>query len=193
MQVLLAFSRAVDWLNRSIAKIALWLVLVSVLVSAGNAVMRKAFDLSSNAWLELQWYLFAAVYLLVASYTLERNEHIRIDIVSNALSKRLRDWIDVLGHVLFLLPLVIIMLIETTPFVLTSFRLQEMSANAGGLMLWPAKALVLAGFAMLLLQGLSELIKRIAVMRGLIDEPAPTHSGHPVAEEEMATAEKPND
>ena len=193
MQALLAFSRAVDRLNRSIAKVALWLVLVAVLVSAGNAVMRKAFDLSSNAWLELQWYLFGAVYLLVAAYTLERNEHIRIDIISNALSKRLRDWIDVFGHVVFLLPFVIVMLLETTPFLLTSFRLQEMSPNAGGLMIWPAKALMLVGFAMLLLQGLSELIKRIAVMRGLIDEPAPTHSGHVVAEELIAVMEKRDD
>jgi TRAP-type mannitol/chloroaromatic compound transport system permease small subunit len=163
----LLLSRAVDRLTAWIGKSVSWLILLAILVSAGNAVMRKAFSLSSNAWLELQWYLFGGAYLLAAAYTFQRNEHVRIDIVSSHLPERLRNWIDILGHLLMLLPFAALMIWESTPFVLYSFRLQEVSTNAGGLIVWPAKALILAGFVLLFLQGLSELIKRIAIMRGL--------------------------
>ena len=151
--------------------------------------MRKAFDISSNAWLELQWYLFSAVFLLAAAYTLQRNEHIRIDIVSGMLSKRARDWIDLLGHLFMLMPFVALMLYEATRFFLVSFRLQEHSPNAGGLLLWPAKILIVAGFALLFLQGISEIIKRVAVMRGVIADPMQDHHAHPAAEEMLAVKE----
>jgi TRAP-type mannitol/chloroaromatic compound transport system permease small subunit len=167
----LRLARSVDRLTSAIGRSAAWLILLAILVSAGNAVMRKAFSLSSNAWLELQWYLFGAAYFLAAAYTLQRNEHIRIDIVSSWLPARVRNWIDLAGHVLMLMPFVILMIWETAPFALYSFRLQEMSSNAGGLIIWPAKALILAGFILLFLQGLSEIVKRIAIMRGLIADP----------------------
>lgn len=167
----LLFSRAVDRLTAWIGRSVSWLILLAILVSAGNAVMRKAFSLSSNAWLELQWYLFGAAYFLAAAYTLQRNEHVRIDIVSSHLPARLRNWIELLGHFLMLLPFTALMIWESIPFVLYSFRLQEVSTNAGGLIIWPAKALILAGFLLLFLQGLSEIVKRIAVMRGFADDP----------------------
>jgi TRAP-type mannitol/chloroaromatic compound transport system permease small subunit len=168
---LLRTSANVDRFTAAIGRAVSWLILASVLISAGNAISRKAFSLSSNAWLELQWYLFGAAYLLAAAFTLQRNEHIRIDIVSNLLSARVRDWIDLFGHVVMLMPFVILMIRESLPFVLYSFRLQEWSSNAGGLIVWPAKALILAGFLLLFVQGLSEIVKRIAIMRGLIEDP----------------------
>jgi TRAP-type mannitol/chloroaromatic compound transport system permease small subunit len=158
-----------------IGQVVSWFILIAVLVSAGNAISRKAFDLSSNAWLELQWYLFAAVFLLAASYTLQRNDHIRIDIISNMLPQRARDIIDLIGHCFMLMPFALLMVYESYSFAMTSYRQQENSLNEGGLIVWPAKALVLAGFFLLALQGLSEIIKRIAVMRGLI--PDPYHAG----------------
>lgn len=171
MQPLLALSRLIDGLNTFVGRTVGWLILVAVAVSAGNALMRKIFSQSSNAWLELQWYLFGAVFLLCAGYALLKDAHVRIDVLSSRLSKRKRNWIDVLGHVFFLAPLCLIILYEGIPFFIRSYLSGENSGNAGGLILWPAKLLVPLGFALLLLQGVSELIKRVAIMRGDLDEP----------------------
>lgn len=171
MGALLSVSRGIDAVTAFVGRWVYWLVLAAVLVSAGNAVLRKLFSISSNAWLELQWYLFAAVFMLAAAYTLQRNEHIRIDIISNLLSKRRRDWIDVIGHVLFLLPLTVVMIRQLVPWVAAGIQSGEMSANAGGLVLWPARFVILLGFILLFFQGVSELIKRVAVMRGIIPDP----------------------
>jgi TRAP-type mannitol/chloroaromatic compound transport system permease small subunit len=182
---LLRISRAIDAANARIGKIAAWAVLIAVLVSAVNALVRKTFGTSSNAWLELQWYLFGAVFMLCAAWTLKDNEHIRIDIVSNRLSKRARDWIDGVGHLFFLLPFVAVMLYLSVPFFWNAYRSGETSASAGGLILWPAKGLILAGFILLALQGASELIKRIAIMRGAIDDEH-ARGGHQAAAEAEA-------
>ena len=178
MNFLLALSRVIDRVNRSIGVTLSWLVLVAVLISAINAVIRKLFGVSSNSWLELQWVLFSTIFLVGASWTLLDNEHIRIDIVNNLLPKRVRDTIDVIGHAFFLLPFAIVMLVTSLPFFLASYRIKEQSGNAGGLPQWPAKSLIFIGFACLLAQALSELIKRIAIMRGLIADPhaAAAHS-----------------
>ena len=160
-------TRSTTWIGKRLA----WLILAAVVVSAANATVRKIFDTSSNSWLELQWILFSVVFLLCAPWTLLDNEHIRIDIVNNMLPKRVRDSIDVIGHTFFLMPLAIIMIITGIPFFLRSAEINEQSGNAGGLPQWPSKALIMIGFAMLLIQGLSELIKRIAVMRDLIPDP----------------------
>ena len=148
-----------------------------VVDSAVNAVIRKLFDTSSNSWLELQWVLFGAVFLIVASWTLLENEHIRIDIVNSLFSQRTRNIIDVIGHAFFLLPLTVVMIITSYPFVTKSVLLNEQSMNAGGLPQWPAKMLILIGFVCLFFQALSELIKRIAVMRGIIPDPYHTAGG----------------
>ena len=171
LNALLPLTRAVDWLNTWIGKRVAWLILAAVLVSSVNATVRKIFDTSSNAWLELQWVLFSVVFLLCSPWTLLSNEHIRIDIVNNLLPKRLRDTIDLIGHAFFLLPLCIIMVITSVPFFWRSWLIDEQSGNAGGLPQWPSKSLLMIAFALLFLQGLSELIKRIAVMRGLIPDP----------------------
>ena len=171
LHALLKFSRLVDAINLRIGKWLSWLILVAVLVSAANASVRKVFDMSSNAWLELQWVLFSAVFLLCAPWTLLSNEHIRIDIVNSMFPKRARDAIDIVGHALFLLPLTIILVITSYPVFVNSLLLNEQSFSAGGLPQWPAKALLLVGFVTLFFQGLSELIKRIAVVRGLIPDP----------------------
>jgi TRAP-type mannitol/chloroaromatic compound transport system permease small subunit len=171
LQSLLNLSRGIDAGTRWIGKRLAWLILVAVVVSAVNAIIRKAFDMSSNSWLELQWLLFSVVFLMCSSWTLLDNEHIRIDIINNMMPKKARDIIDVIGHAFFLLPLTIVMIITGVPFFLRSFYLNEQSGNAGGLPQWPAKSLIMIGFAMLLVQGISELIKRIAVMRGLIPDP----------------------
>jgi TRAP-type mannitol/chloroaromatic compound transport system permease small subunit len=171
LDVLLAVSRGIDRVTSFIGHHIRWLILAAVLVSAVNAIIRKAFDISSNAWLELQWYLFGAVFMLAAAYVLQINGHVRIDVVSSHLSKRTRDWIDLFCHVFMLLPLSALLLRLSAPFALESFRDQEMSANAGGLPLWPAKFFIFAGFLLLFAQALSEIIKRIAVIRGLILEP----------------------
>ena len=170
MSAALALSRLIDAVNEKLGKIVAWAIVVAVLVSSGNAVARRVFGTSSNAWLELQWYLFGAVFMLAAAWTLRNNEHIRIDIVSSRLSKRGRNRIDVLGHLLFLIPFVALMIYLAVPFVTNSVASGEMSPNPGGLPIWPAKALVLAGFVTLALQALSELIKRIAIMKGLLEE-----------------------
>ena len=171
MQSLLSLSRGIDAFTRWTGKRLAWLILLAVIVSAVNAVVRKVFDTSSNSWLELQWLLFSIVFLLCSPWTMLDNEHIRIDIVNNMLPKKLRDSIDVVGHVVFLMPLTIVMIITGVPFFLRSSEINEQSGNAGGLPQWPAKSLIMIGFAMLLVQGISELIKRIAVMRGLIPDP----------------------
>jgi len=171
LQSLLNMSRGIDAFTRWVGKRLAWLILVAVVVSALNAIVRKTFDTSSNSWLELQWVLFSIVFLLCSSWTLLDNEHIRIDIVNNMLPKQVRNSIDVIGHAFFLLPLTIVMIITGVPFFLRSFQINEQSGNAGGLPQWPAKSLIMIGFAMLLVQGISELIKRIAVMRGLIPDP----------------------
>jgi TRAP-type mannitol/chloroaromatic compound transport system permease small subunit len=171
LKALLPVARVVDAANTWIGKRLAWLILAAVLVSAINASVRKIFDTSSNSWLELQWVLFSVVFLLCSPWTLLSNEHIRIDIVNNMLPKRVRDSIDVIGHAFFLLPLTIVMIITGIPFFYRSFAINEQSGNAGGLPQWPSKALIMIAFAMLLIQGLSELVKRIAVMRELIPDP----------------------
>ncbi len=173
MKTLLGFSRIVDYVTEIIGKSVSWLILVAVLVSAGNAIVRKVFNTSSNAWLEAQWYLFGAAFMLAAAYTLRQNEHIRIDIVYGSLSRRAQHWIDLLGHCLFLMPFVLLMVYDLVPYVRTSFLSGEVSSSAGGLIIWPGKALLLAGFFLLALQGISEIIKKIAVMRGDMDDPTP--------------------
>jgi TRAP-type mannitol/chloroaromatic compound transport system permease small subunit len=171
VRALLSLSRAIDAINVQIGRWCAWAILLAVAVSAVNAIVRKVFDTSSNAWLELQWVLFSLVFLLCASWTLRDNEHIRIDIVNNLLPRWLRNTIDVVGHTLFLLPLTIVMIVTGVPFFIRSFAIDEQSTNAGGLPQWPAKALVPLGFALLLAQAVSELIKRIAVIRGAIPDP----------------------
>ena len=171
MQSLLNLSRAIDSFTRWVGKRLAWLILVAVVVSALNAIVRKSFDTSSNSWLELQWVLFSIVFLLCSSWTLLDNEHIRIDIVNNLLPKQVRNSIDLIGHLFFLIPLTVVMIITGGPFFMRSVEINEQSGNAGGLPQWPAKSLIIIGFSMLLLQGISELIKRIAVMRGLIPDP----------------------
>jgi len=171
LQSLLTMSRGIDAFTRWVGKRLAWLILVAVVVSALNAIVRKSFDTSSNSWLELQWVLFSIVFLLCSSWTLLDNEHIRIDIVNNMLPKQVRDSIDVIGHAFFLIPLTFVMIITGGPFFMRSVEINEQSGNAGGLPQWPAKSLIIIGFTMLLAQGISELIKRIAVMRGLIPDP----------------------
>lgn len=171
MRALLRLSEVIDVINVRIGKWLAWLILVAVLVSAANATVRKLFDTSSNAWLELQWILFSIVFMLCAPWTLKDNEHIRIDIINNLMPRRLRNWIEVVGHTFFLMPLCIVMVVTGIPFFLRSWEVNEQSGNAGGLPQWPAKSLVMIGFALLLAQGISELIKRIAVMRRMIPDP----------------------
>ena len=226
MGALLALARAIDRVNEFIGKSVSWLILVAVLISATNAVIRKVFNTSSNAWLEAQWYLFGAAFLLASAYTLKQNEHIRIDIVYGAFSRRVQHWIDLFGHVFFLLPIVGLMLWMLWPYVMMSSCPQyywhvkfipqdwlllkfvpqdwlaylptlvsdrvlpwleqwtsantcspEVSTNSGGLIIWPAKSLLLIGFALLFAQGISEIIKKVGVMRGLIPDPH-TYTGH---------------
>jgi TRAP-type mannitol/chloroaromatic compound transport system permease small subunit len=171
MRGLLKFSNGVDWLNAQVGKWVIWLILGSTVISAINALVRKIFNTSSNAYLEVQWYLFAGAFLLAAGYTLLNNEHVKIDVVSSHLSKRKQIWIDVIGFTFFLMPMCMIILWFGTPFFLQGFRSGEMSSNAGGLVRWPVYALMPLGFGLLMLQGLSELVKRIAFLRGLIPDP----------------------
>ena len=181
MEGFLKLSRAIDAVNFRIGKVLSWLILLVVIISATNATIRKVFDTSSNAWLELQWVLFGTIFLLCSPWTLLSNEHLRIDIINSLLPKRLRDSIDVFGHVFFLLPLTIVMIVTSIPFFIRSFQLNEQSMNAGGLPQWPAKSLILIGFFL----GISELIKRIAVMRGRIPDPHARADGpHSAAEAE---------
>jgi TRAP-type mannitol/chloroaromatic compound transport system permease small subunit len=168
---LIRLSRIIDKISLSVGKAASWLIVLAVAVSSVNAIIRKAFDISSNAWLELQWVLFSAVFLLCAAWALLANEHIRIDILSAYYSKRVRNLIELVGHTLFLLPLCIIMLVTSLPFFINSARINEQSASAGGLPQWPSKGLIFIGFALLCAQGVSELIKRLAIMRGDLPDP----------------------
>jgi TRAP-type mannitol/chloroaromatic compound transport system permease small subunit len=171
LKTLLPVTRVIDAVNTWIGKRMSWLILAAVVVSAANATVRKIFDTSSNSWLELQWVLFSVVFLLCSPWTLLENEHIRIDIVNNMLPKWLRNTIDAVGHAFFLLPLTIILIVTGIPFFLRSVEINEQSGNAGGLPQWPSKALIMIAFAMLFIQGVSELVKRIAVMRDLIPDP----------------------
>ncbi|MGH8677717.1 MAG: TRAP transporter small permease subunit [Burkholderiales bacterium] len=172
MNLLLTISRAIDTLNERIGRAILWLILVMVLLSAGNAISRYLLNISSNAWLELQWYLFAAIFLLCAGYTLLHNEHVRVDVVTSHLSRRTQVWIDIFGTVFFLLPMTTFILWLSWPIFVNAWMSGESSSNAGGLIRWPARLLVPTGFLLLSLQGVSELIKRIAFLRGLIPDPA---------------------
>jgi len=171
LRALLPVSQGIDTLNRRLGRWVAWFIFAAVVVSSVNAVICKTFDTSSNAWLELQWVLFSPVFLLCSPWTLLSNEHIRIDIVNNQLPKRVRNWIDLIGHAFFLLPLCIIMVVTGIPFFWRSVAIGEQSGNAGGLPQWPAKGLLMIAFTLLLVQGLSELIKRLSVMRGLIPDP----------------------
>ena len=182
MNALLGLSRLIDRVNEGIGKVAGYAILLAIFISAGNAVIRKLSpQLSSNAWLEAQWYLFGTAFLLSAALVLKQNEHIRIDLVFTTLKRRTQHWIDLFGHVFFLLPLCLMMMYFLVPYVQRSYRSGEMSINSGGLIVWPAKALLLACFVMLTAQCLSEIIKKIAVMRGVIDDPTPYVSSHDAA------------
>jgi TRAP-type mannitol/chloroaromatic compound transport system permease small subunit len=185
VKALLALSRAIDALNERVGHLVYWLVLAAVVISAANAVVRKAFDMSSNAYLEVQWYLFSAIFLLCAGYTLLRNEHIRIDVIVGRFSRRTHAWIDVFGTIFFLFPMVALILYESWPWFVRAWVSGEVSPSAGGLILWPAKILVPVGFVLLALQGISELIKRVAFLRGLIPDPGEKHVTK-TAEEELA-------
>ena len=169
MQALLTFSRLIDKLNEKIGKGAAWLILLAVLVSTINALIRYTFSISSNAWLELQWYLFAGTFLLCAPWTLKCNEHIRIDVVTGRFSPRVHAWIDIVGGLFFLIPVCLVILWSAFPFAWESIITAENSSNAGGLIVWPAKVLIPIAFTLLLLQGISEVIKRFAFLQGLID------------------------
>ena len=178
MQKLLALSKIIDAVNRRLAGIADWLVLLSSLISAGNAFSRYAFSVSSNAWLEIQWYMFGALVMLGASYTLQKNEHVRVDIVYTHLPTRKQIWIDILGTLLFMLPAVVILCYLSWPVFHNSWVENEISGNAGGLIRWPIKIFLPLGFGLLTLQGFSELIKRFAMLTGHL--PADLHYERPL-------------
>ena len=184
---MLRLSGFIDALNERVGRLSYWLILVMVLVSAGNATVRYTFDRSSNAWLEIQWYLFSAVFLFCAGYTLLHNQHVRIDVITSHLSGRARAWIDILGTLFFLLPMAIAIMWLSWPIFVQAYQLHEESSNAGGLIVWPARLMVPIGFFLLVLQGFSELIKRIAFLRGLIPDPTEKDEG-PSAEEQLAEA-----
>ena len=164
MRALLSISTAIDWINEKIGVVCNWLVLLACLVSGGNAMVRYAYDKSSNAWLEVQWYMFAVIVMFGAAYTLKRNEHVRVDLFYMTLSRRGQLWVDILGTLVFLLPTCIILAWLSWPFFMQSFNVSEHSSNAGGLLRWPIKLVLPVGFALVALQGLSELIKRVAVL-----------------------------
>lgn len=168
--MLIALSRLIDSLNTKIAEAVSWALLAAVLICAGNALVRYLFNTSSNAWLEIQWYLYAAMFLLAAAHTLKRDEHVRIDVIVGRFSRRTQVWIDLCGFVLFMLPICALILVYGIPFAWLSIQSGEMSSNSGGLIVWPAKLLVPLGFALLLLQGISEIIKRVAYLAGRIDD-----------------------
>ena len=185
MAPLLTLSRLIDRLNEFVGRWVAWLVLAAVLISAGNAIVRKLFDQSSNGLLEIQWYLFAAVFLLAAGYTLLRQEHVKIDVIAGRFSKRTQIWIDIVGICAFLLPFVVVVIDLSLPLVIRAYTMHEMSNNAGGLVRWPVFALLPIGFVLLGLQGVSELIKRFAFLRGLVPDPTQRHVAK-TAEEELA-------
>jgi TRAP-type mannitol/chloroaromatic compound transport system permease small subunit len=181
---LLGFSRTVDRLSIRVGYVVAWAILIAVLVSAVNAIIRKVLNISSNSWLELQWILFGAVFLLCAPWTLLSNEHIRIDIVNNALPKRVRDWIDVFGHAFFLLPMAAVLAWLSWPFFWLSIMQNEQSTNAGGLPVYPSKLLIPLAFTLLFVQGISELIKRIAIIKGRLADTVSGGGHHAAAEAE---------
>jgi TRAP-type mannitol/chloroaromatic compound transport system permease small subunit len=185
VHALLALSRAIDALTERIGRFVYWLILVVVLISAANATVRKLFNYSSNAYLEIQWYLFSLIFLIGAGYTLLRNEHVRIDIVTGRLSARAQNWIDVIGILFFLFPMAIIIGWLSWPLFMDSFVRHEVSTNAGGLIIWPARVMVPIGFTLLFIQGVSELIKRFAFLAGEIPNPLEKHQAKS-AEEELA-------
>jgi TRAP-type mannitol/chloroaromatic compound transport system permease small subunit len=185
MQGLLKLARLIDRLSEFLGRWVAWLVLAAVLLSAGNAIIRKIFNMSSNSMLELQWYFFSAVFLLCAGYTLLRNEHVRIDIILGRFSARTQTWIDVLGTIFFLIPMVLLFIYMSWPVFIRTYTHGEISTNAGGLLIWPARFLVPVGFTFLLLQGLSELVKRIAFLTGAGPDPVSRHDAH-AAEKELA-------
>ena len=185
MKILLAISRLIDAVNEFVGRATYWLILAAVLISAGNAMIRYAFNMSSNAWLEIQWYLFSAVFLFCAGYTLLHNQHIRIDVVTGRLSKRAQAWIDIFGTLFFLLPMALTVMWLSWPVFVDAYQRNEVSTNAGGLIIWPARLMLPIGFLLLILQGCSELIKRVAFLRGLIPDPTEKHE-EPSAEEQLA-------
>lgn len=185
MHALLRLSGWIDALTERVGQAARWLILLTALISAGNATARYAFNASSNAWLEVQWYLFAAVFLLCAGYALKHNQHVRIDVVASRFSRRTQAWIEIFGTVFFLLPMALLILALSWPVFVASWKIGEVSTNANGLVIWPARLLVPAGFALLALQGVAELIKRAAFLRGLIPEPGEKPEG---AQQEFAQA-----
>jgi TRAP-type mannitol/chloroaromatic compound transport system permease small subunit len=185
MKLLLGLSRAIDALNEQIGKLTYWLILAAVLISTGNAIVRYAFNRSSNSWLEIQWYLFSFVFLFCAGYTLLHNQHVRIDVITGHLSGRARAWIDIFGSLFFLLPMAIAIMWLSWPVFLDAYRSDEVSTNAGGLLVWPARLMLPVGFFLLVLQGFSELIKRVAFLLGLIPDPSEKDEG-PTDEELLA-------
>jgi TRAP-type mannitol/chloroaromatic compound transport system permease small subunit len=176
VNILLRISRLIDAINARIGQGVYWLVLASVVVSSGNAVVRYTFDTSSNAWLEIQWYLYTGFFLVGAGYTLLRNEHVRIDIIYSRLKPRMRACIDVFGGIFFLMPMALIILWLSWPVFLDSYNINEYSSNPGGLLRWPVKLMIPAGFLLLALQGISEIIKRVAFLMNLIPDPTPRHA-----------------
>jgi TRAP-type mannitol/chloroaromatic compound transport system permease small subunit len=182
---LLSVSKLIDRMSERIGHTFYWLVLAMVLISAANAVVRKAFNYSSNSLLEIQWYLFSAVFLFCAGYTLLRNDHVRIDVIAGRLSKRAQAWIDIVGTVFFLFPMAFLLMWLAWPVFIDAYERHEVSTNAGGLIIWPARLLIPIGFFLLLVQAVSELIKRIAFLRGLIPDPSEKHVER-TAEEELA-------
>ncbi len=188
MTALLQISRIIDAISERIGKLVMWLILAAVVISAGNAIMRKAFDIGSNAYLEIQWYLFSAVFLLGSGYVFLRNAHVRIDFISSKLSKRTNAIIDAVGMVVFLIPLCLILISLSWPVFERSWVSGEMSQNAGGLIRWPVQLLIPLGFSVLLVQAFSELIKRIAFVKGLIPEPFSDDPGAKALEADAAAA-----
>ncbi len=191
MNALLKLSRQIDALTERIGKAARWLVLVVVLISAANATMRYAFNYSSNAFLEIQWYLFGLIFLSCAGYTLLRNEHVRIDLISGRFSKRGQTWIDIFGILFFLMPMAIVIMVLSWPVFIHAIQSSEMSNSAGGLIVWPARLMIPAGFFLLIVQGISELIKRIGFLQGLCPDPTAKRNAL-TPEEELALAIKAN-
>jgi len=185
MKLCLGLSRAIDATNEWVGRLTYWLILAAVLISTGNAVIRYAFNRSSNAWLEIQWYLFSFVFLFCAGYTLLHNQHVRIDIISANLSARGRAWIDVVGTLFFLMPMALVIMWLSWPVFVDAYQSNEVSTNAGGLTVWPGRLMLPVGFFLLVLQGISELIKRIAFLRGMIPDPTEKDEG-PTDEELLA-------
>lgn len=179
MRSLLSFSALIDALNEKIGNVCNWLVLLACVVSAGNAMVRYAYDSSSNAWLEVQWYMFAVIVMFGASYTMKRNEHVRVDILYMTLSRRGQLWIDILGALFFLLPTCAILAWLSWPFFMQSYNVYEHSSNAGGLLRWPIKLVLPVGFALVALQGISELIKRVAFINGYAVDSLEAHYERP--------------